>query len=297
MEKKSTPFADRIREAARKAADKPMTPVGATAAMTEQAYVSSTGKAAPTGLGNVQSSRAETMAAQQAIGQQEAVAENVQEAAQDMAVTEAADAAKQADIESDIEMRELQADNDYKNKLDKAMSEISMAQDRKAANLKSLELKAEIDNKRLSNDQYKQALTDAGRRNRLESQESFVVALAEKGFEKAKESAEATSKRKIMVDDYNRGKERRVTMDSLNNALEASRAQARAQKAQQNVGLFTDAFEAGVEVYGSYKDREDDAKFAREAQKNAKSPEEKARIGREFNIKHGIGLDELGGNA
>ena len=107
MEKKSTPFADRIREAARKAADKPMTPVGATAAMTEQAYVSSTGKAAPTGLGNVQSSRAETMAAQQAIGQQEAVAENVQEAAQDMAVTEAADAAKQADIESDIETAHL----------------------------------------------------------------------------------------------------------------------------------------------------------------------------------------------
>ena len=297
MEKKSTPFADRIREAARKAANKPMTPVGATASMTEQAYVSSTGKAAPTGLGNVQSSRAETMAAQQAIGQQEAVAENVQEAAQDMAVTEAADAAKQADIESDIEIRELQADNDYKNKLDKAMSEISRAQDKKAADLKSLELKAELDNKRLSNKQYKQAVTDVGRRIRLESKESFAVALAEKGFEKAKESAEATSKRKILVEDHNRGKDRQVTMDSLNNALEASRAQAKAQQAQQNVDLFTSAVGAGVDVYGSYKDREDAAKRAREAQKSAKSPEEKARIGREFEIEHGIGLDELGGNA
>ena len=74
-----TPLADKIREQARKSSTAGASAQGATAAMTKQAQVSSTGKAAPTG-GMAGSSIAASVATEQAQAQEGVIQEGLKNA-------------------------------------------------------------------------------------------------------------------------------------------------------------------------------------------------------------------------
>jgi hypothetical protein len=242
----ATPLADRIRAQAQKTASRPMTPAGASPALSRQAAVSSTGKAAAPSTGLGQSNIAESVVATQAEQQQAGVAAGVQEAAETMGVAEDTAAVKQSGVESELAMEKLAADNHFNNTLAEFDSRIAMAATEHEKELHSLELKNTLQQQRLANAKYKQALEGAGRDRRLKSKEDFAIAMSQKGLDRHKYDGDEARKRKKMMEDYARGSN--TTMADIKAALEKDQADVQAGVTAAQVGAVTSLGKTGLDA-------------------------------------------------
>jgi len=246
----STPLADRIKAKAKATAAAPLTPVGATGAMSKQAAVSATGKAAPVG-GGAQSAIGETIAAEQGAVAQEAVAEGIETAGQQMAITEQAADVKQKGIESGMAMKKLAADNEFNNTLKQMTSEIEMAETEHERNLKATEMQATLMTQRLNNAAYKEALTTAGNIQRLSSKEDFAAAMSDQGLERGKLSDVETRRQTKYVEDYARDKNTAISMGEIDAALKKSIADSKASVQKAGVEAMTGGMKTGMSAASS----------------------------------------------
>ena len=238
-------FSDRIRARAAEVAKKPITPTGATAAMAKQAAVSSTGKAAAPGTGLAQSSVQETVAAEQAQTQQDAIADEVQASGEKMAMTEKAADVKQAGVESGQRQQKLASDNKFNNQLAEFTSRISKAADQKEADIQSLELKGQLQNDRLNNQDYTNAIKNKGRDLRLESVEDHAIFMSQQGLERGKILDADKRKMDNWIKDQNRVRGKKEKLDELMTNTKTTLNNIRAQEKAQKVGFIVDAAKMG----------------------------------------------------
>jgi hypothetical protein len=278
----TTPLKERILKKARESANEPMTPTGATAAMSKQAAVSATGKAAAPGTGLAQSAVGETMAAEQAANQQEAVAQQVQSAGEELGVKEKAADVKQSQVESDLAMKKLKADNDFVNQMLEFDSRINMSRTAKEQDMALLEMKSQLQSKRLSNAEYKQSLQDIGRKKRLQSKEDFAIALSEQGLERGKLAGDDERRMKRYTEDYRRESQGKISMDEIDSALKKSVSDSKASVTKAGIEAASGVAQAGVsygmDQYAASQQQEKDLKYAR-AYKDKKGYERKHGVG------------------
>ncbi len=246
----STPLADRIRAQSKRNTMRDTATTGATEALSSQAEVSRTGKAAPIAPSG-QSNIAESMGAAQVEADAQVVDDNLQDAAETMAVKEKASDVKQAGIESDRAMRKLEADNKFRNDLANMTSKVQMAQTKHDRDLLAFDLREFIRNKNLQNDQYRHAIESVGERNRLESKEDFAKALSSQGLERGKISTEAAAELQKFKEDYARDNNTKASMNTIAAALEKSEADAAAAAQGAMVGGVTSAAKTGLNMYNT----------------------------------------------
>jgi hypothetical protein len=216
-----TPLAERIRAKAKQQAS-PATNVGATDALVQQSNVSATGKAGIPGIPSGQSNIAETTAAQTALAGQDVNEQALQTAGDTMALTEQKQDVEQQAVEGNMELAEYEANLKYNDTISEFASKADRAKSKHELELAALEMSGKLQAQRLANAQYKQALTDLGRRNRMTSKEDFAIAMSSQGLDRSIEETDNNTRVRERSNDYQRNQTGKITMDDIETALQKS---------------------------------------------------------------------------
>ncbi len=246
----STSLADRIREKAAAITAKPLQAGPTAADLARQSAVSSTGKAASTGTGLGLSEVGRAGALEGATKQAEGVQGQVQQAAETMGVAETKASAIEAQAEAARRLQKEKADNEYHNALSKFASRIEMAQTQKEKETLSMELRGELARKRFENEQYKVALTNAGRNKRLQSRGDFAKAASDLVLKRGKITNDEAIKRQDYINAYERDTGTQVSLEEIDAALSKRRADDAAATQGAMVGGLSSLAKTGIDVAG-----------------------------------------------
>ena len=260
----ATSFADRIRKAAQEVKAGASAPA-ATPGIVRQAAVSTTGKAAGPGVGVGQTNIAENLAAAKAAAERATGAERVQDTAEEVAEAERGSEFKQQQFESEQRLKEHKAKSDYASGLKKAASKLKMATDRQTQDRETVELMAQLADKRMENKRYVSALQNAGRRERLDDKMSFRRAMKDNILVRGKQTAKEDDERRRLVQTWKAEDQITGSVEELEAALRKAEADAKAAKKAAVAGAVSGLAKAGIDyASGSLADEKVDPKSASE---------------------------------